>query len=264
MPESHWRFLIVDGLNVVRRIHEANPAPESPDKGAMTLRNSLGSIRRLLREVQPTHMLLAFDAPGPNWRHEAVPGYDKERKPMPTSLAAVMPQLYDELRLAGYMLIAPVNVEADDTIATAALRARARGIDTVICSTDKDLTVLLAQGARIRDHFSSTWRDLDWCMAKFGVTPQKIPDLLALWGDKVDGIAGVPGVGAKTAAKLLNEYGLLEDVLEAAAAGRIGGKLQAALVNHREQARTARILTSLKTDVALPSWTWRDLQLPST
>lgn len=263
MTPSHWRFLVVDVLNVVRRIHEANPAPESPDKGAMTLRNSLGSIRRLLRETRPTHMLMAMDAPGPTWRHQAVPGYNKQRKPTPESLAAVLPDILQAFGNAGYVVIAPEGVEADDTIATAVLRARRAGVETVICSTDKDLTALLADGVRIRDHFNDSWRDEAWCCKKFGVTPDKLADLLALMGDKVDGIIGVPGVGAKTAAKLLNDHGHLEAILEAAVAGRIAGKLGQNLKDHQDTARTARVLTTLKTDVELPAWTWRDLQLPA-
>lgn len=264
-------LLLIDGLNFVRRVYEANPAPDSADKAEGALRNSTASIRRAITDSQPTHLLLAFDAGGLTFRHGLYPGYKEYRTPMPAPLSAALPEFLDRLRAKGYPVVVSPGVEAEDVIATAAVKAAGLGSDIIIKSTDKDVLPLLAlTGVRVHDHFkrgpddgvhaSGEWRDAAWCVAKFGVTPEKMTDLLAMMGDRVDGIPGIARVGVKTAAALLNEHGSLEAVLSAAA--DMKGSLGKRLREHAEIARLSRELVQLRTDVDLEIRTWAELKAP--
>jgi DNA polymerase-1 len=253
------RLLLIDGLNIVRRCYEANPAPDSANKAKDAARSAFGSFKRALRENTPTHALAAFDYGGPTWRHALYARYREGRKPMPEELRAELPafkaRLTDELGLA---VACVPNVEADDVIGTVFTRWMAcKAAPAVVVSTDKDLCTLIAQGALVRDHFKPEWRDAAWVQAKFGVGPELLGDLLALMGDSVDDIPGVDGVGAKTAAKLLNEYGSLEALL--AGASSIKGKLGERLVEQAGNARLSRQLVALDTAVEV-GVTWNGLR----
>lgn len=254
------KLLNVDGLNLVRRVYEANPAPDSVEKAEGAMRASLSSLKRALREHAPTHALVAFDAGGRTWRHDIYEAYRNSRKPMPEPLKAVLPALIEHWSSLGFCVRQIAGVEADDTVATATTRAVAAGIECVVLSTDKDLVGLMGDKVSIRDHFKPEWRDLAWCMKKFGVPPHLLADLLALQGDSVDDIPGVDGVGAKTAAKLILEHGSLEAVLLAAPG--IKGKLGQKLVEQQDIARLSRRLTALKTDVSLGIASWSELRCP--
>lgn len=252
------KLLAIDGLNIVRRIYEANPEEDSPEKAEIALRNSFSSFRRLLDTHQPTHVLAAFDFGGVTWRNEIYPLYRANRTPMPAVLRERLPEFYDTLSKLGLKVICLEGVEADDVIATAVLRwlGEGRG-DAIVSSTDKDLHVLISFGALLWDHFKNEWHDSAWVEKKFGVTPEMLTDLLALCGDSTDGIPGVEGIGQKSAAKLLNAYKTLEGIM--AGAGILltttGKKLRAG----RDMAFLSRELVKLKTDVRL-GITWKTLQ----
>jgi protein Xni len=253
------QLLLIDGLNIVRRCYEANPAPDSPEKAQATARTAFSSFRRALNENPHTHALAAFDYGGHTWRHDLYAQYREKRKPMPDELRDIVPafrqRLTDELGLAVACI---PGVEADDVIGTVHARWMAcKAAPVVVVSTDKDLAQLIAQGARIRDHFKPEWRDAEWVMAKFGVVPEQLGDLLALMGDSTDDIPGVDGIGAKTAAKLLTEYGNLEALL--AAAGGIKGKNGERLQEQAEMARLSRRLVALNESVAV-GVTWNSLR----
>jgi protein Xni len=246
-PGPGGLLLLVDGLNVFRRVYEANPAPESLEKAQGAMRSSYASLKRALREHRPTHVMLAMDVQGPTWRHALYPEYKAGRTPMPDVLRAELETFLPRLRGEGWHIQAQPGVEADDVIGSAAFEACSLGVPTVVLSTDKDLASLLQCGAQIRNHFDESWRDLAWCEKKFGVGPELILDWLALTGDPVDGIPGVPGVGTKTASKLLLEYGNLSGVLSAASG--IKGKLGERLREHTGLARLSRELTELRLDL---------------
>lgn len=252
-------LLLIDGLNIVRRCYEANPAPDSPEKAQATARTAFSSFRRALTEHPHTHALAAFDYGGPTWRHEIYPRYREKRKPMPKELSDILPafrqRLTDDLGLAVACI---PGVEADDVIGTVHMHwVACKAAPSVVVSTDKDLAQLIASGARLRDHFKPEWRDADWVMAKFGVAPEQLGDLLALMGDASDDIPGVDGIGAKTAAKLLTEHKSLEALL--AAAGSIKGKNGERLQEQAEMARLSRRLVALDTSVAV-GVTWNNLR----
>ena len=260
MPEPSGHLLLIDGLNLVRRVYEAVPAPDSAEKADGALRSSLASIERALKEHEPTHVLLPFDAGGPTFRHERYAAYKAHRKPMPEPLREMLPRLDVALEARGLTVLRVPHVEADDVLATAFLRwDTARRGPVTLLSTDKDLAVLTAQGARVRDHFARVWRDEAWVRAKFGVGAAQLHELLALTGDSSDGIPGIPGVAAKTAARLLNTYGSLDEVIRRAdeVAGRLGENLRANLPT----LALARELVAFRTDLAL-GLTWKALRYP--
>ncbi len=251
-------LLLIDGLNIVRRIYEAIQIPDSPDKAKRAIGSSVGSVRRALQEHNPTHVLAAFDHGGPTWRHALYGAYHSSRKPKPEPLKEAIPKIIKLIEDLGVCTIKVPEVEADDVIATVFghWKARSHGRVTIL-STDKDLASLVSEGARVFDHFGGSWRDEAWVVKKFGVDAARLQDLLALTGDATDDIPGVPGVGPKTAAKWLNEHGSLDVLIERA--GAITGKAGEALRANIDQARLSRQLVEFKTDLSL-GLTWKALR----
>lgn len=259
---AQGHLLLIDGLNIVRRVYEANPADDSVEKAERAMRNSLSSFRRALEEHRPTHVLAPFDYGGHTWRHDIYPAYRQKRKPMPQVLRDALPAFYDQLGELGVTTLCLPGVEADDVIATAFYRwdLPRRGPVTVM-STDKDLGKLAADGARIRDHFAPAWLDEAFFLKKFGVTPALLHDLLAIAGDSSDDVPGVPGIAFGKGAKLLNEFGSLDGVIAGAASvkGKMGESLRASI----ELMQIARQLVAFKTDISL-GVTWNSLRYPRT
>jgi 5'-3' exonuclease len=251
------KLLAIDGLNIVRRVYEANRDPDTPEKADTALRHSLASFRKLLTTHSPTHVLAAFDVGGHTWRHEIYPKYREHKTPMPAVLRERLPDFFTQLSALGLKIIAVPEVEADDVIGTAVLRwlDEGRG-DAVVASTDKDLHCLIAQGALLWDHFKGEWHERQWVEDKFGVPPEMLPDLLALVGDPADGIPGVSKVGVKTAARLLTSYHNLDGVM--AGAGILKDPLGERLRKEREQLYLSRKLVELKKDVRI-GVTWNML-----
>ncbi|MBC7686450.1 MAG: 5'-3' exonuclease [Bdellovibrionales bacterium] len=251
------KLLAIDGLNIVRRVYEASPEDDSADKAETALRNAFSSFRRLLDTHSPTHVLAAFEHGGPTWRHALYPRYREQRAPMPSFLREALPAFHERLAAEGLHVLMIPEVEADDVIATGVLRWLAEGKgDAIIASTDKDLHVLIANGALVWDHFKGEWHDDAWVRNKFGVAPELLLDLLALMGDVTDGVPGVSKVGMKTAAKLLNAYGDLDAVM--AGAGILKTPIGERLRAEREVLYLSRQLVQLKTDVRL-GVTWNML-----
>lgn len=253
------KLLIIDGLNIVRRVYEANSdAPDSDEKAAKALVNSLSSFRKMLGTHKPTHALAAFYFGGHTWRHDLYPTYRQDRRPMPDPLKQAMPEMHTMLADIGVAVVSVPGCEADDVIGTVTLRwlAEGRG-EAIVSSTDKDLHVLIAQGAVIWDHFKGEWHDRAWVRNKFGVEVEMLADYLALMGDAADGVPGVSKIGAKTAAKLLNSYHTLDGVL--AGAGILINPLGTKLRNEAGMARLSRQLVQLKTDVQV-GVTWSMLR----
>jgi DNA polymerase-1 len=251
------KLLAIDGLSIVRRVYQANPDLDTPAKAEAALRFCLMSFRKLLTVHQPSHVLPAFDFGGHTWRHDLYPRYRENREPMPEALREGLPGFYGKLAEIGLNVLSVPEVEADDVIATGVLRwmTEHRG-EAIVASTDKDLHVLIADGARLWDHFKSEWHDRAWVEKKFGVTPERLTDLIALMGDVADGIPGVTKVGIKTAARLLRAYGSLEGVM--AGAGILMDPLGDRLRKNRDLAFLSRTLAQLKTDVQL-GVTWKML-----
>lgn len=242
--------LLVDGLNLVRRIHAAVPGEEgSAEHDEGVLESCTRSLQRALNREEPSHALSAFEARGPTWRHELHPTYKADRPPMPGSLAALLPRIEAAFDAAGVRCVSVAGFEADDVLATVAVKIAAAGGQAIILSTDKSMLSLLRPGVRVRNHFDDRELDAAYVRARFGVSPEQLPTWLALVGEHSQGIPGVQKVGAKTAAKLIADHGGLEAILAAAEA--IPGALGKRLGESREDAQLSLALAGLRDDVAL-------------
>ncbi|MEW6022393.1 MAG: 5'-3' exonuclease H3TH domain-containing protein [Pseudomonadota bacterium] len=255
------KLLAIDGLNIVRRVYEASPEPDSDLKASIALRHAFSSFRNVLEVHAPTHVLAAFDYGGETWRHALYSRYREHRAPMPAVLREALPEFQERLRTAGVPVAMLPGVEADDVVATCVMRwlQENRG-EAIVATTDKDLHVLIAHGALVWDHFKNEWHDDAWVRNKFGVAPELLHDLLALMGDATDGVPGVSKIGMKTAARLLNAYGSLDAVM--AGAGILKTPLGERLRAERDILYLSRELVELKTDVRL-GVTWKMLAYES-
>jgi 5'-3' exonuclease len=244
------KALLIDGMNLVRRVHAAVPGdPDSPDHFQGALESTLNSVRRALKEHDPSHAACVFDAGGRTWRHEIFPDYKPGRAPMPGQLRANFHRLEEAIETLGIRCLCVSSVEADDVLATIAVKTAARGGRVVILSTDNSLCQLAGDRIRIRDHFAGRDLDGEYVRKKFGVSPSQLACLLGLKGDRSLNIPGVNSIGARTAAKLINEYGMLENIL--VNAEKIGGRAGKALMADSERARLSVALARLNTEVSI-------------
>ncbi len=243
--------LLIDGSSWLHRAFNALP-PLSTSTGEPTgaLYGVLNMLRRLLADYRPEHLAVVFDAPGPTFRHTLFPDYKAHRPPLAPDLLAQIAPLHACIRALGLPLVQISGVEADDVMGTLTHQATARGRSVLIVSGDKDLLQLVNEQVRLLDTMKNVITDPDGVEQKFGVPPERIVDYLALVGDVSDNIPGVPGVGPKTAAKWLNQYGSLDALIANAAAisGQIGIKLRAGLA----QLPLSRQLATLDCQVPLP------------
>ena len=248
---SHPPFVLVDGSSYLFRAYHALP-DLSNSKGLATgaIHGVTNMLRKLLEEVNPSHMVVVFDAKGPTFRNDLYPEYKAHRPPMPEDLVEQIEPLHELIRLMGIPLLAVPGVEADDVIGTLAHQATQLGIDTLVSTGDKDMAQLVNGHVTLVNTMDGKTLDEAGVVEKFGVRPERIVDYLALMGDKVDNIPGVPKCGPKTAVKWLAEYDSLEGVMAHAdqVKGKIGESLRASLdflpLSYR--------LATIKLDVELP------------
>jgi DNA polymerase-1 len=209
----------------------------------------VGTLLKILREEKPDYLAACFDLPGPTHRHELFEEYKAQRKPMPTDLVVQIERVREVLHLMGVPAVESAGYEADDCIATLARQARAAGMEVVICSRDKDLEQLVGPGVAMLDTKTFEHLDTEGIRKRRGVLPAQMQDVLALMGDAADNIPGVPGIGEKTAVKLVTQYGSLEGVL--AHADEIKGKLGEQLREHRQDALRSHELVRLDSSAPL-------------
>ena len=243
-------LILVDGSSYLYRAFHAMPAlTNSRGEPTGAVYGVVNMLRRLLSDYGTEHLAVVFDAKGKTFRDDIYPEYKAHRPPMPDELSAQIEPIHDIIRALGLPLIQIQGVEADDVIGTLARAAAAEGRETVISTGDKDMAQLVDGHVRLVDTMKNAEYDHDAVVAKFGVTPQQIVDYLALVGDTSDNIPGVPGVGPKTAAKWLQEYGSLDAIVAHAddVPGKAGESLRASL-GHLPMARR---LATIKCDVEL-------------
>ena len=241
---------LVDGSSYLYRAFHALPnLTNSRGEPTGALLGVANMLKRLLKEENPEYIAVVFDARGPTFRHELYPEYKANRPPMPAELRQQVEQILDFTGLLGMPLLQVDGVEADDVIGTLCRAAEATGMHCVISTGDKDLAQLVSDRTTLVNTMTDTAADRDGVMEKFGVTPEQIVDFLALTGDKSDNIPGVEKCGPKTAAKWLNTYGTLDEVM--AHSGEIGGKVGEHLRAALEQLPLARELTTIRRDLDL-------------
>jgi DNA polymerase I len=200
----------------------------------------------------PTHMAVILDASGKSFRNDIYPAYKAHRPPAPEDLVPQFPMIRDATRAFSLPCIEEIGLEADDIIASYAVAAVRAGWKVTIVSSDKDLMQLIEPGKiDMLDTMKNIRLGPEAVIEKFGVSPDALGDVLALMGDSADNVPGVPGIGPKTATKLMQEFGSLEAVLGAAETMK-PSKMRENLITFADQARLSRVLVTLKDDAALP------------
>ncbi|MBS1817467.1 MAG: DNA polymerase I [Acidobacteria bacterium] len=250
---------LIDGSS---QMYRAYHAPIRTAEGTL-LRNSSGiptnavyifvtMLRKLLKEHAPAHIAASFDLPGRTFRDDLSADYKANRAPMPDDLASQIPLVHRACEALGVPIVTHDRYEADDVIGTMAKRAVEAGYDVAIVTGDKDFFQLVNDHIRIynpRDE--GTWYDADGVKEKFGVRPDQVVDVLALMGDTIDNVKGVPGIGEKGARDLINTWGTLDALLEHAPEVT-GKKYREALLAHRQEALDSRQLLVIHCDVPVP------------
>ena len=252
-------LVLVDGSSYLYRAYHAMPDlraipgdPASPATGA--IRGMVNMMQSLRHDVPADYAVCVFDASGPTFRDDLYTEYKATRSPMPDDLRSQIEPIHEVVDLLGWKVVAVPGVEADDVIATLANMAAAQGMDVIVSSGDKDLSQLVNERITIIDTMNGKRRDVAGVTTEFGVPPEKMIDFQALIGDTVDNVPGVTKVGPKTAAKWLEEYGTLDNLIANADAikGVAGNNLRDAIASG--QLALSRQLVTMKTDCDLAAY----------
>ncbi len=250
--KSNPPIVLVDGSSYLyRAFHIPNLQDLHNSEGMPTgaIRGVVSMLKRLLGNENPSHIAVVFDAKGKTFRHELYKEYKANRPPMPDELQIQIEPLHNMVRALGLPLICEPGVEADDVIGTLAKQAAELGHEVLVSTGDKDMAQLVNDQVTLVNTMTDTKMDTQGVIEKFGVGPHQIIEYLALMGDKSDNIPGVPSVGPKTAAKWLNEYETLDELVNNAEAikGKVGEKFRA----HLEQLPMSVDLTTIRCDLEL-------------
>ncbi|MDG2375557.1 MAG: DNA polymerase I [Woeseiaceae bacterium] len=247
---SDGKIVLVDGSSYLYRAYHALPKLTS-SRGEPTgaIHGVLNMIAKLMAEENTEHFVVVFDAPGKTFRDDLYPEYKANRDAMPDDLREQIQPLLDTIPAMGLPLLYIGGVEADDVIGTLSRQAAEAGMDVLVSTGDKDMTQLVNDRVTIVNTMTGAVLDRDGVKEKFDVFPEQIIDWLALVGDSSDNIPGVPKVGAKTAAKWLNEYGSADGIVKNAEA--IKGKVGESLRDNLEQLSLSRELATIRQDVEL-------------
>ncbi len=247
---------LIDGSAFIFRAYHALP-PLTRKSDGLPIGAVSGFCNMLFKIVEdskgddaPTHVAVIFDYSGRSFRNEIYPQYKAQRPPAPEDLVPQFPLTRDATRAFNVSCIEVEGFEADDIIATLAHQARNAGGRVTIVSSDKDLMQLVGDGVEMLDPMKNKRIDRDGVVEKFGVQPERVVDVQALAGDSVDNVPGAPGIGIKTAALLINEYGDLDSLLERA--GEIKQpKRRESLIENQELIRISKRLVQLDCEMDL-------------
>ena len=247
---------LIDGSS---QMYRAYHAPVRTADGGL-LRNAQGTptnavyifvtmLRKLLNEHRPEFIAASFDLPGRTFRDELVADYKANRAPMPDELAQQIPMVHAACKALGVPILTSERYEADDVIGTLAEKASAAGFEVAIVTGDKDFFQLVRNGIKVfNPKEEGTWYDAEGVTEKFGVPPGLVVDVLALMGDTIDNIKGVPGIGEKGARELIAQYGSLENLIAHAAEVK-NKRYREGLLANIDNARQSRELARIRIDV---------------
>ncbi|WP_286240564.1 DNA polymerase I [Neptuniibacter halophilus] len=252
-------LILVDGSSYLYRAFFASQQADLRNSAGVptgAIRVVTSMLKSLIKQYPESPVAVIFDAKGKTFRDELYSEYKAQRPPMPDDLRSQVEPIHHIVKALGLPLIVEEGVEADDVIGTMAREASAQGIDTLISTGDKDMAQLVDQHVTLINTMTDTLMDVEGVKEKFGIPPELIIDFLALMGDKVDNIPGVPGVGEKTALALLQGIGGLKDLYanldKIADLSFRGSKSMAKkLEENREEAELSYLLATIKTDVEL-------------
>ncbi|EIX4875067.1 TPA: DNA polymerase I [Vibrio vulnificus] len=255
IPENP--LILIDGSSYLYRAFHAYPGTMSNgDIPTNAVYGVVNMLRSMMRQFASDRIAVVFDAKGKTFRDDMYPEYKANRPPMPDDLRCQIEPLHQVIKAMGLPLIVIEGVEADDVIGTLAYQASQQGMPVLISTGDKDMAQLVDDNITLINTMTNVVMDREGVIEKFGIPPELIIDYLALMGDKVDNIPGVPGVGDKTATALLQGIGglskLYDHLDDIAALGFRGSKTMAQkLVDNKDNASLSYQLATIKLDVAL-------------
>ncbi|OGL43233.1 MAG: DNA polymerase I [Candidatus Schekmanbacteria bacterium GWA2_38_11] len=244
-------LFLIDGSNYIYRAFYATPYL-SNSKGLPTnaILSFTNMVRKLIKEHNPEYLAFAFDRKEKTFRQEEYKEYKAKRPPMPENLIPQIPYIKKIVELLNIPLLETPGFEADDIIGTVSLKAINSGFNVTIVSGDKDLMQLVGDKLDIFDTMTDKRTGIEEVKKKFGVSPDKVVDVMGLAGDPSDNIPGVPGIGPKTGAKLIQEFSSLENLFENIKAVK-KNSLREKIEAHAEQARLSKRLATIRRDVSL-------------
>ena len=258
MPDREHTLFLLDGMALVYRAHFAfatNPIRTAAGRNTSAIYGFANTLLELISKQAPTHLVVVFDTAAPTARHKEFPAYKAQRQEMPEELSAAIPDVKRLVRSFNLPVLQLDGYEADDIIGTLAREAAGKNFTTYMVTPDKDFGqlvndhVLIYRPARMSD--DAEILGVPEVLAKWGIErADQVRDILGLWGDTSDNIPGVPGVGEKTAQKLIAQYGSLENTLDHAAEQK--GKLKESLEKFRDQAILSKRLATIDVNVPLP------------
>ena len=242
-------LILIDGTAYLyRAFHALPPLTNKQGENTGAIHGFLKALFKIIEDFAPEHIGLIFDAKGKNFRHDIYSEYKANRSKMPDELSEQIPKLYEILELLGYPPIIIDGVEADDVIGTLSKQFR-KTKDVRIFSGDKDFAQLVNSSVAIINPITLETMDEVAVKKKFGIDAKHIIDYLALVGDKSDNIPGLPGVGSKTASRLINQYGSVENIIKNK--NLISGKVGETLKENVDQLKLSKILATIKEDLDL-------------
>lgn len=256
MSECGNRLVIIDGNSLVNRAYYAIQRPMVTKEGIFTqgIYGFLTMLNKITKDYMPDYMTVAFDRKAPTFRHQAYQAYKEGRKKMPDELAMQLPWLKEILSAMRISVLEIDGYEADDIIGTVAKRGEAAGLEPFIITGDKDALQLATDKTKVlitkKGISEFELFDADEMQAHYGFTATQFIDYKALMGDASDNIPGLPGVGEKTAAKLIHAYGSVENLIEHAQDVTPAG-LQKKIIENAELARMSKMLATITTDVPI-------------
>ncbi|AEE20984.1 MAG: DNA polymerase I [Paraglaciecola chathamensis] len=250
-------FILVDGSSYLfRAFHGMPPLTNSKGQDTGAVYGVINMLRSLIKQFNPTHMAVVFDAKGKTFRDEIYTEYKANRPSMPEELRSQIAPLHKIIQAMGLPIIVESGVEADDVIGTLADQASKLGIPTLISTGDKDMAQLVNEHVTLINTMNNQIMDPQGVVEKFGIPPELVIDFLALKGDKVDNIPGVPGVGDKSAVGLLQGIGSINEIYQnldkiATLDFRGAKKMADKMREYEEQARLSYTLATIKLDVEM-------------
>ena len=257
MSNNQKHIYLVDGSTYIFRAYHALPPLTRKSDGfpVGAISGFCNMLDKLIRDEKQrnnlTHLLVVFDASGKTFRNDIYPDYKANRSSPPEDLIPQFPVIRDATNAFNVPHVELLGYEADDLIASYTKAALSKGMQVTIVSSDKDLMQLVGNGACMLDTMKNRTINEPEVIEKFGVKPNRVIDVQSLAGDSIDNVPGVPGIGIKTAALLINEYGDLEKLIENASKIK-QTKRRESVMEFADQARISRELVTLKDDIELP------------
>lgn len=251
------KLFLLDAYALIYRAYYAfikNPRINSKGLNTSAILGFVNTLEEVLTKEQPSHIGIAFDPAGPTFRHEAYEQYKAQREETPEGIRTAVPYIKDIIRAYRIPILEVSGYEADDVIGTLARQADARGVDTFMMTPDKDYGQLVTEHVKM---YRPKYGDKEFevlgveeVKEKYGLSsPTQVIDMLGLMGDSADNIPGCPGVGEKTATKLIQQFGSIENLL--AGTDQMKGALKTKIENNREQIEFSKFLATIKTDVPI-------------